>query len=153
MHFLRIVVSVTGLLFAFAACDRGPSVPGTQLAIDAAQKAQAEMEAASMDFSRLISVRLQHDGRRLEVVSIAPAVIGEGRVGGEVAKTIFRVDADGGKLVLFSRDVFGAGVVRTEIPLTQLEPKRLFNFPVVQPDGRLRDSAFAVEKIIYPDVR
>ena len=140
------------LALALTACERSGSPPvqppKTPEAKDPHAQTQAEMEKASMDFSNVVSVRLKSEGKRVEVVSVMPAVIAEARVFGRPAKTIFRVNNAGDALVLFSRDLPHAKSFRTEIKFADLESKKGFAFPVVQTDGSLREKKFEFEKII-----
>jgi hypothetical protein len=109
------------------------------------------MEKASMDFSHVVIVRLQNDGKRLEVASIMPRVVGEAQVSGQHAKTIFRVNDATDGLVLFSRDLLNGKSYRTEMKFSELEAKKGFTFPVVQADGSLREKQYTLEKIITPN--
>lgn len=128
----------------------GPSPAPTPGKDDFHAREQAEMEKARMDFSRVMTVRLKHDGKRLEVASIVPTTVAETLVAGHSAKTIFRVNDRVDGLVLFSRDLPHGKSVKTEIGFSQLTDKRQFTFPVVQPDGSLREETFIVEQIVQP---
>lgn len=136
-------------LLAAVGCNRAPEAPKAT-ANDAHAMMQAELEKASMNFAKVIVVRLQQDGKRLEVSSVAPAVVAETSVGGLTAKTIFRISDNSEALTLFSRDLRNGKSFRTELALAQLETKRQFSFPVVQADGSLRELSFAVERIVAP---
>jgi hypothetical protein len=111
---------------------------------------QQQMEKGSMDFSRVTTVRLLRDGKRLEVISVSPTLVARATVAGEEAKTLFAINERVDALVLFSRDIPGTRSVKTEMPLSQLKSKPSFVFPVVQADGRLKEESFSVEKIIEP---
>jgi len=111
---------------------------------------QQEMEKGTMDFSRVTTVRLMRDGKRLEVISVMPTLVARANVAGEEAKTLFGINDRVDALVLFSRDIPGKRSVKTEMPLGQLKSKPSFVFPVVQADGRLKEESFSVEKIIEP---
>lgn len=137
-----------GLALAFilaAACDRAPVPPVDE----AGARLQAEMERATMDFSRGMVIRMQREGKRLEVASLMPATIAEASVGGQTGKTIFRIDDKGSALVLFSRDLLQGKSLKTEILLAQLNDKRQFSFPVIQSDGRLKEETFVVDQILH----
>jgi hypothetical protein len=136
------------LVGVLAGCDKPPGVAPNADA--QGLKLQAEMEKASMDFSRVTVVRLQYQGRRLEVASVTPTVVAEARLGEQVAKTIFRIDDQRAVLVLFSRDLLQSKSIRTEMPMAQLGEKRQFSFPVVQSDGKLKEEGFSVERIVLP---
>lgn len=136
-------------LAAFAAgCGRQDSPPGP--ALDPHRILQQEIEKGTMDFNRVVTVRLRREGKRLEVVSVNPTLVARAMVGGEEAKTLFRINDRGDALVLFSRDVPGSRSLKTEIPFSQLGEKQNFSFPVVQNDGRLKEESFAFEQIVQP---
>lgn len=146
-RWLKPLSAIVAVL-AIAGCDRTPSV-----ALNADPQGlelQTEMEKATMDFSRVTVVRLQYQGRRLEVASVAPTVVAEARLNEQSAKTIFRIDDRRALFVLFSRDLLQSKSVKTEMPMTQLEAGRRFSFPVVQSDGKLKEEGFAVEQIVLP---
>ena len=106
------------------------------------------MEKISMDFSHVIVVRLQDDGKRLEVASVMPRVVAQAQISGQQAKTIFRVNDARDGLVLFSRDLPNGKSYRTEMKFSELESKKGFAFPVVQADGSLREKQYTLEKIV-----
>lgn len=135
------------LLAFLAAC--GPSA--TPPKADPHAQLQAEMEKASLDFSKVLVVRLLRDGKRVEVSSVMPAMVAEATVDGQIAKTIFRVSDRGDGLVLFSRDVRNHKSFRTELALSQITANRQFSFVVVQPDGSLKEASFALERIVTPE--
>jgi hypothetical protein len=108
------------------------------------------MEKASMDFSKVIVVRLLQDGKRVEVSSVMPAVVAEATVNGQSAKTIFRVNERNDGLVLFSRDIRNNKSFRTELALSQITARRQFSFVVVQADGSLKEASFALERVVTP---
>lgn len=139
----------TSLLVACGKSDQTPSRLATK-ADDPFAVQQAEMEKAVMDFSRVVVVRLKQDGKRVEVTSIMPLVVSEAKVSGQPAKTIFRVNAAGDGLVLFSRDILKGSAFRTEIKFSELQGKEALSFPVVQPNGSLQEHSFELEKIITP---
>ena len=145
------IALATALLGAILlnACSPSPR-PARKAANDAHTKAQREMESALMSSSRIVIVRLQSEGKRVEVTSILPAEIAEAKVKGEVAKTIFRVNDAGDGLVLFSRDLEKGSSYRTELKFAELERSRGFVFPVLQPDGSLKERSFALELIAIP---
>lgn len=99
----------------------------------------------------IVVVRLQHEGRRMEVSSIFPIVLAEATVGGEVAKTIFRVNDASDALVMFSRDLPGKKSLKTELAFAQLVAGQPFSFPVVQSDGSLKESKFSFERVVKPN--
>jgi hypothetical protein len=134
---------------ALAACNRTEVPPAAALP-DAHLTLQQEMEKATMDFSRVVVVRLTSEGKRVEVTSVMPAVIAEAQVSGQSAKTIFRVNDAGNALVMFSRDVPHNTSNRTEISFAELERKKGVVFPVVVADGSLKEREFALEKIVIP---
>ena len=108
------------------------------------------MEDSLPASGKVIIVRLQSEGKRVEVTSILAAEIAEARVKGEVAKTIFRVNDAGDGLVLFSRDLAKHTSYRTELKFADLERKNAFVFPVVQPDGSLAERSYTLEQIAIP---
>lgn len=136
------------LIVAAGGCGR--SEAPAPLKTDPHLLQQQQMEKGSMDFSRVTTVRLLHDGKRLDVISVAPTLVAKAVVAGEDAKTLFAINERVDALVLFSRDIPGKRSVKTEMPLAQLKSKPNFAFPVVQADGRLKEESFSVEKIIEP---
>lgn len=143
--------ALAAVALILCACGRQESVPSvTPAANDPHLLLQNEMEKSTMDFSRVTIVRLQRDGKRLEVVSVMPTEIARARLGSAEAKTIFRINDRGDALVLFSRDLPNARSYKTDLSLAQLAAKSGFTFPVVQPDGRLAEQTFTLEKIISP---
>lgn len=140
------------MVASLGACQKSdtPAAPPPVMAGDPHVLMQAEMEKASMDFSRVVVVRLTHEGKRVEVTSIMPATISQAQVAGQPAKTIFAVNAAGNGLILFSRDILKSSSFRTEMQFAELESKKGFKFPVVQADGSLQERAYALEKIVIP---
>ena len=141
------------LLAALTACDmpKNDSPPPGASATAASDPHLAEQEAlakGSPDLSNLVVVRLQSDGRRVEVTSVLPAKVAETTVSGQSAKTIFRINTKGDGLVLFSRDIPNKKSFRTDLSLAELEQKKSFSFPVVQPDGSLSKHSFVLEKVL-----
>lgn len=134
------------LLALLVGCNKPASV-APAAAGDAHVKMQAEMEAGSPDFSHVVSVRLREQGKRVEVTSVLPAIIAEATLSGQSAKTIFRVNAAGDGLILFSRDLLKGSSFRTEIKFAELESKKGFAFAIVQPDGSLQERHFELEGI------
>lgn len=136
-------------LFLLAGCQPSGAPQGVQPAVDDVHmQRQHEMEKATMDFSRVISVRLTSDGKRLEVTSIMPLVLAEVQVKGAPAKTIFRLNEDGNRLQMFSRDALNGGSVFTEISFGELEAKKGVTFAVLDAEGRLQQRMFALDKIV-----
>lgn len=129
-----------------------PSPPATPsaalMANDPHVLLQAEMEKASMDFSQMVVVRLMSNGKRLEATSALPLVVAETQVNGHLSKTIFRINDKRDGITLFSRDLPNGKSFRTELSLAELEQKKSFSFPVVQPDASLKEHSFELEKII-----
>lgn len=143
------LVFLVALVFGCGRSD--PPPPGSSAAAaDPHLQLQTEMEKGTMDFSRVTIVRLQRDGKRLEVASVMPTVVALTSVAGNEAKTIFRINDRGDALVLFSRDLPNARSYKTDLSFSKLAANQSFSFPVVQPDGRLAEQTFTVEKIIPP---
>lgn len=140
------------LASALGACQQSspPAPPPAVAANDPHALMQADMEKASMDFSRVVVVRLTSEGKRVEVTSVMPAPIAQAEVAGQSAKTIFAVNAAGNGLILFSRDILKASSFRTEMKFTELESRKGFKFPVVQADGSLQEREYVLEKIVIP---
>lgn len=148
---MRIATSFLLLALVLAGCGpaagpAGPAVP----APDAHVQLQAAMEQAGAN-PAIVVVRLQYEGRRIEVSSIFPIVLAEAAVGGQVAKTIFRVSDAGDALVMFSRDLPGRKSLRTELAFAQLSAGQLLSFPIVQADGSLKESKFTFERVVKPN--
>jgi hypothetical protein len=137
------------LAVALAACGKAPP-PAVKAPVagDPHVAEQTALEKSTLDFSNLMVIRLQSDGKRVEITSVLPAVVAEAAVAGQSAKTIFRVNEKGSGLMLFSRDLPNGKSFRTELTLAELEQKKSFSFPVVQPDASLKERSFALEKII-----
>jgi hypothetical protein len=146
---LLILALSAGLVVA---CGRAPEAPLTVAADDPHARLQAEMERGGMDFSNVIVIRLQSEGKRVEVTSVLPATIAEAKVSGHEARTIFRINPAGDGMVLFSRDILKGSSSRVDLPLAQLESRKGLSFPVVQPDGSLKEQSFALERILRPDL-
>jgi hypothetical protein len=113
-------------------------------------KAQTNIESGVLSSGKVIIVRLQSEGKRVEITSILPSEIAMVKVKGEVAKTIFAVNETGDGIILFSRDLAKDTSYRTELKFTDLESKRGFVFPVVQSDGTLKEHSYALEQIVIP---
>ncbi|HEY6895665.1 MAG TPA: hypothetical protein VI279_00250, partial [Rhodocyclaceae bacterium] len=132
-----------------AACGKDTPVPPPS-ANDPHALLQAEMEKGTMDFSRVVVVRLNRGGKMLEVPSVNPTTVAEATLNGAVAKTIFRINDQRAALVMFSRDLPNAKSFKTEMPFAELQAKGKFTFPVVQADGRLKEEDFSLNKIATP---
>lgn len=109
---------------------------------------QEEMEKSSFDFSHVVVVRLFSEGKGLEVTSIMPAIVAQAEISGQTAKSIFRLDAKGESLILFSRDILKDTSYKTEIKIDDIKHKQAFVFPIVQSDGSLKNRTFNLDKII-----
>lgn len=133
-----------------AACSPSSPPPSAPARDDAHARLQTEMEQATMDFSKVTVVRLQRDGKRLEVANVTPTVVASANVSGEPVKTIFRINDRIDSLVLFSRDIANAKSIKTEITFTRLTENSKFAFPVVQADGSLKEEQFSVMQIVQP---
>lgn len=137
------------LAFLLAGCQPSGAPQGAQPAVgDAHMQRQQEMEKATMDFSRVVSVRLNSEGKRLEVTSIMPLILAEVQVNGVPAKTIFRVNDSGNGLQMFSRDALNGGSIFTEVAFAELEANKGVAFAVLDAEGRLQQRTFALEKIV-----
>ena len=132
------------------ACKPAAPPPRDKAAADPHAKIQAEMEGSVMSSGRVVIVRLRSEGKRVEVTSIFPAEIAEARVKGQTAKTIFTVNGAGDGLVLFSRDLLNGTSYRAEVKFAELEQRKGLVFPVLQPDGSLKERAFSLEQIAIP---
>ncbi|MDP2783782.1 MAG: hypothetical protein Q8O38_04220 [Sulfurimicrobium sp.] len=152
MRKLRWIFALLLVAASLGACQKsGTSAPPpAAVANDPHALMQAEMEKASMDFSRVVVVRLTSEGKRVEVTSVMPNTIALVDVAGQSAKTIFAVNAAGNGVILFSRDILKASSFRTEMKFAELERKKGFTFPVVQADGSLQERAYVLEKIVIP---
>jgi hypothetical protein len=133
---------------ALAACGRSEA-PRKNRAADPHYKQQLEMEKG-MGFKKIVIVRLQSEGKRVEVTSILPAEIAEVNVKGEIAKTIIRVNDTEDGLVFFSRDVPKGTSYHVEVKFAELERNKAVVFPVLQPDGSLKERSFSLEQIAIP---
>jgi hypothetical protein len=146
-----IGICMLGVLLA--ACQ--PSGPGGKapqgMANDPHLVMQQELENSGIDFSNVLVVRLLRGSERVEISSVLPAILVSANVAGQPAKTIFRVNPSGDGLILFSRDVPNGKSFRADLNLAELEKKKSFVFPLVQPDGSLKEQSFALEKIVRPN--
>lgn len=143
-------VALAGLAAcALLACSRGPQVVAAT-PNDPHGVLQAELEKGNPDLNNLTVVRLQADGKRMEVTSVLPAVVAEAVVAGVSAKTIFRLNDKTDGLVLFSRDILNGKSSKVDLPFAELETRKGFTFPVVQPDGSLKEQSFTLEKVLRP---
>lgn len=148
MKRLSLWLNMTALLLALTACGKSAAPPVAPTPGDPHAAEQATMEKSTLDFSNVLVVRLQSEAGRLEVTSVLPATVAATTVAGQNAKTIFRINEKGNGLVLFSRDLLNGKSFRTELTLAELEQKKAFNFPVVQPDASLKERSFTLEKIV-----
>ena len=114
----------------------------------AATRTAVNKASSNLDFSRVIVLRLQLDGQRVEVTSLAPSVIGAEKGGVPGARTVFAFTPERDKLVLFGQNVPEFKGFHQEIPFAELQPGKNFRFPVVQEDGRVVEKEFTVEKLI-----
>lgn len=146
-----LAAALAGALL-LAACSPSPPPPraAKKKPPDAHARLQEEMDRSVMASPQVVIVRLQSEGKRVEVTSLLPAEIAEARVRGELAKTIFRVNDAGDGLILFSRDVAKGSSYRTELKFAELERSKGFVFPVLQPDGSLKDRSFRLEQVAIP---
>jgi hypothetical protein len=140
-------LNLAALCLLLAGCGKAPAPPAP-VSGDPHAAEQARMAAGTLDFSNVMVIRLQSEGQRVEVTSVLPAIVAEATLAGQSAQTIFRVNEKGSGLVLFSRDLPHGKSFRVELTLPDLEQKKSFSFPVVQPDASLKERAFALEKII-----
>ena len=109
---------------------------------------RATVGKPGLDLSRVIMLRLQRDGQRVEVTSIGPAVIGAAKNGPPGARTYFTFSPERDKLILFGQNVPEFKGFYQEIPFAELQPGKRFRFPVVEDDGSVREQEFTVEKVI-----
>lgn len=103
---------------------------------------------SSLDLSKVLILRLQSDGQRIEVTSLAPATIGAAKNGPPGARTVFNFTPERDKLVLFGQNVPEFKGFYQEIPVSELQAGKRFRFPVVQDDGSVKEQEFTVEKLI-----
>lgn len=102
----------------------------------------------ALDMSKVIILRLQREGKRVEVSTIAPSVVGAAKDGPPGARTVFAFSPERDKLVLFGQNVPEFKGFYQEIPVSELQPGKRFRFPVVQEDGSVREQEFTVENLI-----
>ena len=151
---LRSIFWIIGWGVLLAACQLSGAggKPPPMINNDPHLALQQEMEQGGIDLSNLVIVRLQHAGKRFEVTSVLPASVAGVKVGGQPAKTIFRVNPAGDGLILFSRDILNGKSYRVSMTFAELEAKKGFVFPVLQPDGTLKEQSFTLEKVLRPDL-
>ena len=102
----------------------------------------------NLDFSKVIILRLQLNGQRVEVTNIGPSTIGAAKDGPPGARTIFTFTPNSDRLVLFGQNVPEFKGFYQEIPIADLQPGKSMRFPVVQDDGSVKEQEFTVEKLI-----
>lgn len=100
------------------------------------------------DLAKVIVLRLQRNGQRMDVNSLAPTTVGAAKNGPPGARTLFAFTPARDKLVLFGQNVPEFKGFHQEIPVAELLPGKTFHFPVVQDDGSVMTEAFVVEKLI-----
>jgi hypothetical protein len=103
---------------------------------------------SSLDLSKVLILRLQSNGKRIEVTSLAPSTIGAATNGLPGARTLFNFTPERDKLRLFGQNVSEFKGFYQEIPVSELQPGKRFRFPVVQDDGSVKEQEFTVEKLI-----
>jgi len=143
-----LIIACSAAALALAACGKSDAPKAKP--VDPHAKIQTDMEKG-MSFKRIIIVRLQSEGKRIDVTTLVPAEVAVATVKGEVAKTLIRVNEAEDGLIFFSRDVLKGTSYRTEVKFTDLEKKKAVVFPVLQPDGSLKERDFALEKIAIPE--
>jgi hypothetical protein len=103
---------------------------------------------STLDLSKIIVLRLQLDGKRVEVASLGPSIVGAADGGPPGARTVFAFTQARDKLVLFGQNVPEFLGFHQEIPIGELQPGKRFRFPVVQEDGSVKEQEFTVEALI-----
>jgi hypothetical protein len=108
-----------------------------------------EVSKPNLDLSSVLIIRMKTEaGNRVEVTSIAPAVVSAQKNGPPAAKTTFALTPKRDTLILFSQDVPNWKAFRKEIPVAGLAPGKSFRFPVVQESGEIQPRTFTVEMVI-----
>ena len=107
---------------------------------------QKELEKPSLSLEKVTVIRFEVDGKRLEVVSIAPTVIVAEPARGN--RTILNLGGVADRLVLFTRDGRNIKGYRMEIPRAELQPGKRFSFPVAQDPGEVVQRDFTVTQVI-----
>lgn len=108
-----------------------------------------QVNKPNMALDKVVVLRLSNDaGKRVELASLAPAVIGRQDGGAPAARTVFNFSPDRERIVLFTQDVPHWTAYRMELQLDQLKPGETFRFPVVQESGEVVVKSFAVEQVI-----
>ena len=109
---------------------------------------RTRVDKPGMDMSKVVVLRLQCDGQRVEVSSVAPTVLGRATNGTRAARTVANFTPDRDKVMLFGQNVGERKGFYREIPVSELRPGERFRFPVVQADGSVKDKEFVVESLI-----
>lgn len=91
---------------------------------------------------------INDDGKRFEITSLGPSVIGFHNGGAPAARTVFSFAPERDRIILFSQDVPHWSAFRREILLEELTPGSNFRFPVVQDSGQVIPRTFSVEQVI-----
>jgi hypothetical protein len=132
------------ILFTLGGCKEG-AVIDDPVRIAAMQ---AELDQATFDLSQVTVARLKIDGRPMEVVSITPVVVGFAKVGGVMAKTIFRFSDKRDALILFTRDQKNGKAYRLDLPVQEIVAGKTLKFPVLRPNGDLVEQTLVFEALI-----
>lgn len=135
-----------GLIFAVLvpACAN----QATWTTIDGADKiiaAQKELERPAFITNPALIVRLDVDGKRIDVSSLVPTEIVIERAKGN--RTIFNL-SDRKNLVLFTRDGRNIKGYKLVVPIAELVPGKTIVFPVVQEPGEAVEKQLKVLQVI-----
>jgi len=108
-----------------------------------------QVNKPNMSIDKVVVLRFINEaGKRVELASLAPAVIGTHHGGALAARTVFNFSPDRGRIVLFTQDVPHWLAYRMELPVDQLKSGDIFRFPVVQTSGEVLVKSFTVEQVI-----
>ena len=108
-----------------------------------------QVNKPGMSIDKVVVLRFTNEaGKRVELASLAPAVIGTHQGGARTARTVFNFSPDREHVVLFTQDVPHWLAYRMELPVAQLKPGDVFRFPVVQTSGEVLVKPFTIEQVI-----
>jgi hypothetical protein len=114
---------------------------------DEVKSQQKEMKATSMDLSEVYVVRVMIDGKRRDLTTLQPEVLGKAGDGADAALSTGGFSSDRSSLVLLTLDPRTGAGTRLVIPITKLQKKAQFRFPVLSADGKLKSEKFEVVEV------
>jgi hypothetical protein len=137
--FAALLVSATPVLAQIAKPEK--------ISGDEVKTLQKQMKAGNMDLSEVFVVRVMIDGKRRDLTTLQPEILGKAGDGADAALSTGGFTSDRSALVLLTLDPHTGGGTRLVIPVTALQKKPRFRFPVLSPDGKLKSEKFEVVEV------